>query len=32
MPLEIHILQEGMDRLGVLTGKELIANNERIAS
>ncbi|MFZ0276005.1 MAG: hypothetical protein WA254_11030 [Candidatus Sulfotelmatobacter sp.] len=34
MPIEIHILQEGMGRVwvcrGVLTGKELIANNELI--
>lgn len=36
MPIQIHILQEGMGRLwvcrGVLSGKELIANNERILS
>jgi hypothetical protein len=34
MPIEVHILHDGMGRLwvchGVLTGKELIANNERI--
>jgi hypothetical protein len=34
MPIEVHILQDGMGRLwvrrGVLTGKEIIANNERI--
>jgi len=36
MPIETHILQDGMGRLwvcrGVLTGKELIANNERVLS
>ena len=36
MPIEVHILQDGMGRLwvrrGVLTGKEIIANNERILS
>ncbi len=36
MPIEVHILQDGMGRLwvrrGVLTGKELIAHNERILS
>jgi len=36
MPIEIHILQDGMGRLwvcrGVLSGQELIANNERILS
>jgi len=36
MPVEVHILHDGMGRLwvrrGVLTGKEIIANNERILS
>jgi hypothetical protein len=36
MPIEVHILQDGMGRLwvrrGVLIGKEIIANNERILS
>jgi len=36
MPIVAHILQDGMGRLwvcrGVLSGKELIANNERILS
>jgi hypothetical protein len=36
MPIEGHILQNGMGRLwvcrGVLSGKDLIANNERILS
>jgi hypothetical protein len=36
MPIEVYILQNGMGRLwvrrGVLTGKEIIANNERILS
>ena len=36
MPIEIHILQGGAGRLwlgrGVLSGKELVANNERILS
>ncbi len=36
MPIEVHILQNGMGRLwvcqGVLSGKELVAQNERILS
>ena len=36
MPTEVHILDDGMGRLwvrrGVLTGKEIIARNERILS
>jgi hypothetical protein len=36
MPIEVHILHDGMGRLwvrrGVLTGKEIIAHNERIFS
>lgn len=36
MPIEVHILQDGMGRLwlrrGVVTGKEIIAHNERILS
>jgi len=34
MPIEIHILQNGMGRLwichGIITGRDFIANNERI--
>jgi hypothetical protein len=36
MPIELHSLQQGMGRVwlcrGVLTGRDLIANNERILS
>jgi hypothetical protein len=36
MPIEVHILQDGMGRIwvrrGVLSGKEIIANNESILS
>ncbi|MGO9337514.1 MAG: hypothetical protein ACLPY1_08405 [Terracidiphilus sp.] len=36
MPIEVHIVQQGMGRIwvcrGVLTGRELIANNERVLS
>ncbi|MGD0506325.1 MAG: hypothetical protein ABSA27_00905 [Terriglobales bacterium] len=36
MPIEVHILQDGMGRLwvcrGVLSGKDLVAQNERILS
>jgi hypothetical protein len=36
MPIEVHILQDGMGRVwvcrGVLSGTEVIANNERVLS